>query len=98
MPKIVLTDPAQSDLDDIFDHYAPIVGDDEAEQIVIRLLEQLEHLETFPGMGRPSLKPDVREVVFTRYPFLAPYRFDADADQIQVLRVVHHRTQHSKDW
>lgn len=96
MPRVAITDPAQSDLDDIFDHYAPLVGESEAEAIVIRILEQLELLETFAGMGRPSPKPGVREVVITRYPFVAPYRFEQD--EIQVLRVVHQRAQYAKDW
>ncbi len=96
MPKVAITDPAQSDLDDIFDHYAPLVGESEAEAIVIRILEQLELLETFAGMGRPSPKPGVREVVITRYPFIAPYRLEQD--EIQVLRVVHQRSQLPKDW
>lgn len=96
MPRVAITDPAQSDLDDIFDHYAPLVGESEAEAIVIRILEQLELLETFAGMGRPSPKPGVREVVITRYPFVAPYRFEQD--EIQVLRVVHQRSQYAKDW
>lgn len=96
MPKIVITKPAQSDLDEIFDHYAPLIGEAEAERIVIRILEQLELLETFTGMGRPSLKPDVREVVITRYPFIVPYRVKNDT--IQILRVLHQRTQHREDW
>ncbi|SFB65478.1 type II toxin-antitoxin system RelE/ParE family toxin [Azotobacter beijerinckii] len=96
MPKLEITDPAQSDLDDIFEHYAPLVGEAEAEQIVIRLLEKLEPLETFPGMGRPSQKPSVRELVFTRYPFLAQYRVKDDT--VQILRVVHQRSQHPADW
>lgn len=96
MPKLEITDPAQSDLDDIFEHYAPLVGEDRAEQIVISLLERLGLLETFPGMGRPSPKPDVREVVFTEYPFLAPYRVKDDT--VQILRVVHQRAQLPSDW
>jgi plasmid stabilization system protein ParE len=96
VPRIAITDPAQSDLEDIFNHYAPLVGESEAETIVIRILEQLELLETFAGMGRPSLKPGVREVVITRYPFIAPYRLEHD--EIQILRVVHQRALYVKDW
>ncbi len=96
MPRLVLTDPAQSDLEDIFPHYAPLVGNAEAGAIVIRILVQLEPLETFPGMGRPSQKPGVRELVIDRYPYLAPYRLKSN--EIQILRVVHQRMQHPKDW
>lgn len=96
MPRVAITDPAQNDLEDIYSHYAPLVGESEAEAIVVRILEQLEHLETFVGMGRPSLKPGVREVVITRYPFIAPYRLEHD--EIQILRVVHQRAQYAKDW
>jgi plasmid stabilization system protein ParE len=96
VPKIVITDPADSDLDAIFDYYGPLVGEDHANAIIVQILEQLELLEAFPGMGRPSLKPDVREVVITRYPFLAPYR--VVNDEIQILRVVHQRAEHPSDW
>ena len=41
MPRVAITDPAQIDLDDIFDHYAPLVGEPEAEAIGTRILEQL---------------------------------------------------------
>lgn len=96
MPRIAITDPAQSDLEDIFDHYAPLIGVAAADSLVLRIIEQLEVLATFPGAGRPSPKPGVRELVITRYPFVAPYRFIHD--EIQVLRVVHQRAELSKDW
>lgn len=96
MPKIVITEPAQSDLDDIYTHYAPLMGEAAAEEIIIRILEQLEPLETYPGMGRPSLVPDVREVVITRYPYIAPYRYKNG--EIQVLRVIHQRCEQPENW
>ncbi|CAI8796662.1 hypothetical protein EMIT0P218_10464 [Pseudomonas sp. IT-P218] len=40
--------------------------------------------------------PDVRELVLGRYPFIAPYRFANG--QIQVLRVLHQRSERSEDW
>lgn len=95
MPKIAITEPAEADLEDIFQHYAPILGEPEAHNVVVKILEQLELLETFPGMGRPSPKPDVREVVIDRYPFLAPYRIENA--EVQILRVVHQRAQNPKN-
>lgn len=96
MPRLVITDPVQRDLEDIRGNYAARVGGAEAIAIVIRILEQLERLEVFVGMGRPSLKPGVREVVITRYPFIAPYRFEHG--EIQILRVVYQSARHAKDW
>lgn len=96
MPKIVITDLADSDLNAIFDYYASLVGEGRASAIIVQILEQLEFLEAFPGMGRPSLKPDVREVMITRYPFLVPYRLVNE--EIQILRVMHQRAEHPSDW
>ncbi|EPJ81221.1 type II toxin-antitoxin system RelE/ParE family toxin [Pseudomonas sp. CFII68] len=84
MPSIVLTDKAQSDLDSIHEHYQSAI------------LETLRQLQRFPGSGRPSVVPDIRELVLTRYPFVAPYRLMHG--QLQVLRILHQRTERRQDW
>ncbi|WP_029866752.1 type II toxin-antitoxin system RelE/ParE family toxin [Pseudomonas kilonensis] len=85
MPSIVLTDKAQSDLDSIHEHYQG------ADAVISAILETLRQLQRFPGSGRPSVVPDIRELVLTRYPFVAPYRLMHG--QLQVLRILHQRTE-----
>jgi addiction module RelE/StbE family toxin len=96
VPKIVLTDKADSDLETIFEHYESALGADKAEDIIRRVLQSLEQLEVFTGMGRPSQVPDVRELVITSVPFIAPYR--VVQEEIQVLRVLHQRAERTEDW
>ncbi|WP_434605565.1 type II toxin-antitoxin system RelE/ParE family toxin [Pseudomonas sp. R1-7] len=96
MPSIVLTDKAQSDLDSIHEYYAHTIGPDDADEVILTILETLQQLQRFPGSGRPSLAPDIRELVLTRYPFVAPYRLVQG--QLQVLRILHQRTERPKDW
>ncbi|WP_434650082.1 type II toxin-antitoxin system RelE/ParE family toxin [Pseudomonas sp. D1-2] len=96
MPSIVLTDKAQSDLDSIHEYYSHAIGPDDADEVVLTILGTLQQLQRFPGSGRPSPAPDIRELVLTRYPFFAPYRLLHG--QLQVLRVLHQRTEPPPDW
>nr|WP_301300854.1 type II toxin-antitoxin system RelE/ParE family toxin [Pseudomonas kilonensis] len=85
-----MTDKAQSDLDSIHEHYQ------NAGDVISAILETLRQLQRFPGSGRPSVAPDIRELVLTRYPFVAPYRLKHG--QLQVLRILHQRTERPQDW
>ncbi|MGJ7515945.1 type II toxin-antitoxin system RelE/ParE family toxin [Pseudomonas baetica] len=96
MPSVVLTEKAESDLDNIHEYYRESVGEGRAFEIISTILQSFEQLEQFPGSGRSSVMPDVRELIFGRYPFIAPYRFVHG--QIQVLRVLHQRSERSQDW
>ncbi|WP_341961376.1 type II toxin-antitoxin system RelE/ParE family toxin [Pseudomonas sp. RC10] len=89
MLKIALTDKAQSDLEAVHEYYAVYSGDEAANRIVIEMLEALTPLMTFTGLGRPSQSPDIREFVFPRFPYVAPYR--VKNNQVQILRVLHQR-------
>ncbi|MFF7709384.1 type II toxin-antitoxin system RelE/ParE family toxin [Pseudomonas sp. NPDC007930] len=90
MPKqLALTDKALSDLAAVHEYYAGQVGDARACQVVLGVLETLERLLSFPGMGRQAQHPGVREWVFADVPYLAAYR--VVGEQVQVLRVLHHR-------
>jgi len=91
--KITLTDKANSDLEAIHEYCTTRSGLKNANQIVMDILESLERLTTFSGLGRPSQLPDVRELVFPHAPYIAPYR--VKNNQVQVLRVLHQRTDHS---
>ncbi|WP_137804734.1 type II toxin-antitoxin system RelE/ParE family toxin [Pseudomonas sp. G(2018)] len=96
MPSVVLTEKAESDLDNIHEHYRVVVGASADIEIISTILQSFQLLEQFPGSGRPSVMPDVRELVPGRYPFIAPYRYAQG--QIQVLRVLHQRSERSQDW
>lgn len=96
MPTIALTEKARSDLLTIHEHYASSASLKTAAKIILHILDKLEQLTVFSTMGRPGLRPGVRELVFARYPFLAQYRIK-DAE-IQVLRIRHHRNErHDRD-
>ena len=96
MPKVVLTEKAESDLDAIHEYYRDLIGFSAANDVITNILELFGQLELFPGSGRPSVMPDLRELVITEYPFIAPYRLMHR--QIQVLRVLHQRTERIQDW
>lgn len=89
MLTIALTDKAQSDLESMHEYYAAMCGSEVANRIVIDVPGQLESLRTFSGLGRPSQSPGVRELVLSRYPYVAPYR--VKDHQVEVLRVLNHR-------
>lgn len=94
--RIVLTDPAQTDLEEIFAYYAPLLGERKANQLILSLLTQLDPLLAQPGIGRPSQSPGVRELVFSHLPYVAPYRVVDDS--LQVLRVLHQRQERPEHW
>ena len=96
MPSIALTDKADSDLEAIHEHYAACRGTVFADDVIAQIFEALEKLEMFTGMGRPSQMPDIRELVLSRFPFIAPYR--VVGNQIQILRILHERNERSEDW
>jgi plasmid stabilization system protein ParE len=96
VPKVALTEKAESDLDAIHEYYRDLIGFSAANDVIANILELFGQLELFPGSGRPSVMPDVRELVITQYPFIAPYRLMQG--QIQVLRVLHQRTERAHDW
>jgi plasmid stabilization system protein ParE len=96
VPSIVLTDKAQSDLDSIHEHYQSAIGTQGADDVIIAILETLRQLQRFPGSGRPSVVPDIRELVLTRYPFVAPYRLVQG--QLQILRILHQCSERPRDW
>ncbi|WP_237719109.1 type II toxin-antitoxin system RelE/ParE family toxin [Pseudomonas psychrophila] len=44
---------ATSDLDSIHEHYASLIGPDAANAVLAQIIETLEQLQTFTGLGRP---------------------------------------------
>lgn len=96
MPNIALTAKASSDLDSIHEYYESRLGPAAADAVLARIIEALEQLETFTGLGRPSQTPDVRELILGQFPFIAPYRLVHG--EVQVLRILHQRTERVQDW
>jgi toxin ParE1/3/4 len=94
--KIALTEKADSDLESIHEYYESRLGTRSADAVIAEIIEALEQLETFTGLGRPSQVPDIRELVLSRFPFIAPYRLIHG--EIQILRILHQRTERSEDW
>jgi toxin ParE1/3/4 len=94
--KIVLTDKADSDLESIHEYYEARLGSTSADAVIAQIFGALEQLETFTGLGRPSLVPDIRELVLPKFPFIAPYRLANG--EIQILRILHQRTERSENW
>ena len=96
MPNITLTDKASSDLDSIHEHYASLIGPDAANAVLAQIIETLEQLQTFTGLGRPSQTPDARELILSKFPFIAPYRLVGG--EVQVLRTLHQSNERVQDW
>ena len=96
MPNIALTDKASIDLDSIHEYYQSRLGPAAADAVLAQIIDTLDQLETFTGLGRPSQTPDVRELIFSKFPFIAPYRLAYG--EVQVLRILHQRTERQEDW
>ena len=96
MPNIALTDKASSDLDSIHEYYESRLGAAAADAVLGQIIETLEQLQTFTGLGRPSQTPDVRELILGKFLFIAPYRLIRG--EVQVLRILHQRTERLDDW
>jgi toxin ParE1/3/4 len=82
--KIVFTAEAKRDLDELRAYLQPLSPSGLARvtaALEARIVAGAEH----PNAGRPSPRPDVRELVETRYGFLIPYI--VRDDRFLVLRV-----------
>jgi toxin ParE1/3/4 len=62
-----------------------------ADRQVDRILIAVAGLARFPESGRPGRRPETRELVVGRTPYLVAYRLNGD--RIEVLRVLHSRRQ-----
>jgi toxin ParE1/3/4 len=96
VPELYLTPKAESDLDAINEHYTSVLGAAKGVEAVLSIIESLNMLKTFPHMGRAGRLADTRELVLSKYPFLAAYRVEGDA--LWVFRIVHQHTEYAGDW
>ena len=99
--RIVWSDVAEADLDDLYDYIARDVPY-YAEQFVDRLIEAVGVLTDHPRLGRQvpeaDEREDIRELIFQSYRVI----YLVEADQVHILTVIHGRRdlggQAAKPW
>ena len=82
--RIVWSATAANELERIADYIAarnPYA----AAKVELRLIAAVEHLHQFPYAGRPTKRPDTREVVIVEYPYVLRYR--VTEREVQILRI-----------
>jgi toxin ParE1/3/4 len=58
-----------------------------AREVARKIVLAIDHLASYPGMGRAGRVAGTRELVVTGTPYLVPYR--VKNDRIEILRVLH---------
>ncbi len=96
MPRVALTSKAESDLDGLYEHYAPLMGAERAEAVVFSVLDSLASLEAFPQLGKASDIPDCRELILSKYPYRAVY--SVQRDTLLVYRILPQHAERPEDW
>lgn len=84
--KIQITKPATLDLQEI-DNYISQNNPAAAARMVVRVLEAVEYLVTYPTMGRTGRVSKTRELVVSGTPFIVVYQVRQQT--ILVLRILH---------
>lgn len=85
---LVFDERALADLEGIFDW---IAQDDPAtaRAVVDRVFASIEHLASFPQMGRAGRDAGTREWVVPRLPYIVVYEVDPEREQVLVVAVFH---------
>jgi addiction module RelE/StbE family toxin len=84
--KIQITKPATTDLQEI-DNYIRQDNPAAAARTVIRVLDAIEYLSTFPTIGRVGRLPRTRELIVSRTSFIVVYQVRQQT--VFVLRILH---------
>ena len=71
--------------------YIAVENPQAAAKMAARILEGVEGLLEYPGIGREGRLSDSRELVVTGTPFIVIYRLRIPT--VQILRVLHHARQ-----
>jgi toxin ParE1/3/4 len=82
--------PAIRDLQEA-GNYVAAENPQSANKMAARMLEAVEYLLEYPGIGREGRVADTRELVVTGTPFIVIYRLRAPT--VHILRVLHHARQ-----
>lgn len=86
--RLVITAPAENDLDGIFDYIA--AEDPTAAMSVHRKITAMaQRLTDFPAMGRSGWLPGTRELVVPGLPYIIIYRIERTGDTVTILAVFH---------
>jgi plasmid stabilization system protein ParE len=85
--KIRWTQPAVRDLTQICDYIEEHDGPARARSVALTIYQTVESLEVFPRRGRLGRKPNTREVVVSKVPYLGIYRLRDDV--VEILRILH---------
>jgi toxin ParE1/3/4 len=78
---------ASRDLDHI-EAYIALDDPHAAVRIVLRIIEAVDQLADYPGLGRPGRVEGTRELMVSKTPYLVPYR--VRGRRVEILRVFHH--------
>jgi toxin ParE1/3/4 len=86
--KVVLREAALNDLENIA---AWIAKDNPraARSVVRRILEAIERLGAFPGLGRGGKVEGTREWVVRALPYIVVYETDVARDELRIISVMH---------
>lgn len=84
--KIRITKPAVDDLQEV-EKYIRQDNPSAAARTVLRVLEAIEYLATFPTIGRTGRVSETRELVVSGTPFIVMYQLRRST--IFILRVLH---------
>lgn len=79
---------ATADLEAIADYLKP-KSPQGAKRVRPAILGTLESLVLFPRMGRLQTVETVRKIGVRKYPYLAYYTFDEEAEEITILAIQH---------
>lgn len=86
--RLIITEPAEQDLDGIVDYIAadnPGAAASVFKQIVVAA----NRLTDFPAMGRSGWLPGTRELVVPDLPYIIVYQVEAPSDTVTILAVFH---------
>jgi toxin ParE1/3/4 len=91
MARVIIASPADADTAVILDDLAANAGVVTASRYAARFDRLLDRLADYPAIGprRPALGQDIRIGIIA--PYIVIYAYDAGADTVTVLRIVHGR-------
>jgi toxin ParE1/3/4 len=81
------TDAAVHDLTEICDYIQEHSSGETARRIALSIYERVGLLTKFPESGRTGRRPETRELVFSRLPYLAVYHIHDEV--VEILRILH---------
>jgi toxin ParE1/3/4 len=85
--RIRWTDTAVRDFTHLCDYIEERRGESACRRVALSIHSQIDLLAEFPEYGRTGRKPDTRELVFSRLPYLAVYRIRGDT--VEIVRLLH---------